>query len=120
LTDTPHSKRPPHRALTNRIQQQPQQQRKGENGGRADVQWAALRDPQTGAGLLLRCAAGPVPAARVKEAEAEAQALDASAGLSPIPGRFHFNASMHAMGELEAATHGNELNEWKDGAFLCG
>ncbi len=81
------------------------------------MRWAALRDPTTGSGLLLRSSAGPVPAARVEEAEAEARALGASAGQSPIPGRFHFNASMHGVAELEAATHGNELGEWKDGAW---
>lgn len=91
----------------------------GENGGRADVRWAALRDPSTGAGLLLRAANGPIPAEQVAEAEAEAAALAPDAGQSPLPGRFHFNAGMHSVAELERASHTNGLPEWEDGECVC-
>ena len=91
---------------------------KGENGGRADTRWAALQDPSTGSGLLLRCAPAPVAPEGIAAAEAEARALDAGAGQSAVPGRFQFNAGMHAVGEVEAAGHVHELREWKDGGCL--
>ena len=91
---------------------------KGENGGRADTRWAALQDPSTGSGLLLRCAPAPVAPESVAVAAAEARALDAGAGQSAVPGRFQFNAGMHTVGEVEAAGHVHELREWEDGGLV--
>lgn len=78
-----------------------------ENGGRADVRWATLRDPTSNVGLLLRTSNGPVPVPEAgKEEEVENEVH--------VPGTFQFNASMHSVAELDNATHVHELPEWKD------
>ena len=72
----------------------------GENGGRSDVRWAAMINPSTKTGLLVRGKNGATG--------------EEDGDLST----FQLNVSMHSVAELEKATHTNEVNEWEDGKFL--
>ena len=92
-----------------------------ENGGRSDVRWAALRNPKSKVGLLLRSHNGPVvppsssSSSSVSEDEGEEEEEEAKKEASVrLPGTFQFNASIHSVAELEKATHTHELKEWKD------
>ncbi|TFJ85203.1 hypothetical protein NSK_003626 [Nannochloropsis salina CCMP1776] len=83
-----------------------------ENGGRADVRWAALRDPESKMGLLLRCTNGPV-----HEVEDEGTPEKRNKSVH-TPGTFQFNASMHSVRELEQATRTCELPTWEEAQRL--
>ncbi|GAB5035510.1 beta-galactosidase [Nannochloropsis oceanica] len=95
-----------------------------ENGGRADVRWAALRDPGSKMGLLLRTTNGPVVVdegvgeeGREEEmAEAVARRMVGKKGGEQVhvPGAFQFNASMHSVAELERAMRTYELPRWEE------
>jgi len=95
-----------------------------ENGGRADVRWAALRDPGSKMGLLLRTTNGPVVVEEEEEEEEEEEGREEAVARRMVgkkggekvhvSGTFQFNASMHSVAELERAMKTYELPRWEE------